>query len=375
MTASGQDDGLGGEQPFLSHIAELRDRILRMGIAVMLVFFVLFPFSNDLYTLVAGPIIAQLPAGSQMIATQIASPFMTPLKLAMIGAVFLAMPYLLYQAWAFVAPGLYAHEKRLAVPLLVSSILLFYVGMLFAYVIVFPLVFGFFAATTPEGVAQMPDIAAYLDFVLAMFFAFGIAFEVPVATFLLVVIGVTTPEALAEKRPYVIVGVFIIGMLLTPPDVFSQTLLALPMWALFEAGVWFSRLYLRQRAAAEGPDPDDEDGPPPRYTPAPPPGTPSGGSFEVGGEIRAGDPDEPGRFRPLTDAELEAELDAIEAAEVPPPAPARPDPIAELLRQANGLRGEGNPTAARHLLYRVLEEGNADQRRVARNILTDMDAD
>jgi sec-independent protein translocase protein TatC len=196
---------------------------------------VLFPFANDIYTFVAEPIRAQLPEGSQMIATQVASPFLTPFKLALVAAVFVAMPYLLYQVWGFVAPGLYTHEKRLAVPLLASSIVLFYLGMTFAYFVVFPLVFGFFTSVTPDGVAQMPDIAFYLEFVLKLFFAFGIAFEIPIATILLVAIGATTPEALAQKRPYVIVGVFVAGMLLTPPDVVSQTLLAIPMWLLFEA--------------------------------------------------------------------------------------------------------------------------------------------
>jgi len=224
----------GAEQPFISHLVELRDRILRMVVAIFLVFLVLFPFANDIYVYVAAPLMAQLPEGTSMIATQVASPFLTPFKLALVAAVFLSMPYLLYQLWAFVAPGLYRHEKRLAVPLLVSSILLFYLGMAFAYYVVFPLVFAFLTGTAPEGVAVMTDISAYLDFVLTLFFAFGIAFEIPIATILLVSAGITTPEDLASKRPYVIVGVFVVGMFLTPPDVISQTLLALPMWLLFE---------------------------------------------------------------------------------------------------------------------------------------------
>ena len=234
------------EQPFISHLLELRDRLLRMLLAVLVIFVVLFPFANDIYTWVASPLMAHLPAGTSMIATEVASPFLTPFKLSLVAAIFLAMPFILYQFWAFVAPGLYQHEKRLAMPLLVSSVVLFYVGMLFAYFVVFPLVFGFLTGTAPEGVAVMTDIARYLDFVLTLFFAFGLAFEVPIATILLVATGVTTPESLAGKRPYIIVGAFAIGMLLTPPDVISQTLLALPMWVLFELGVIFSRMVLPQ---------------------------------------------------------------------------------------------------------------------------------
>jgi sec-independent protein translocase protein TatC len=378
------DDGLGGEQPFLSHLVELRDRLLRMIVAILLVFLVLFPFANEIYTFVAEPIIAKLPEGSQMIATQVASPFLTPFKLALVVAVFVAMPYILYQFWAFVAPGLYTHEKRLALPLLASSIVLFYLGMVFAYFVVFPLVFGFFTAVTPDGVAQMPDIAFYLEFVLKLFFAFGVAFEIPIATILLVAIGATTPENLAKKRPYVIVGVFIAGMLLTPPDVVSQTLLALPMWLLFEAGILFSRFFQRGRGtasdgAADAPDPASPRPPtPPQPAPsgAPAAGGNSGNDVVIGRDIDGGDIDEPGRFRPMTDEEMEAELDAIEAQELAEAERSvAADPVAELLRQANVLRGEGNPTGARHLLYRVLEDGDSDQRRVARNILADLDKD
>ncbi|HFQ13884.1 MAG TPA: twin-arginine translocase subunit TatC [Gammaproteobacteria bacterium] len=253
------------EQPFLSHLFELRDRLLRVVLAVMLIFGGLFSFANDLYHLLATPLLQKLPEGSSMIATEVASPFLTPFKLALVVSIFLAMPYILYQAWAFIAPGLYRHEKRLAFPLLLSSIVLFYVGMAFAYYVVFPLVFGFLTATAPEGVAVMTDISKYLDFVLKLFFAFGVAFEVPIATILLVLAGVTTPEDLAAKRSYIIVAAFVVGMLLTPPDVISQTLLALPMWMLFEAGLFFSRLLLRRRAeerdaeeAGPEPDPDAE---------------------------------------------------------------------------------------------------------------------
>jgi len=384
------DDGLGGEQPFLSHLVELRDRLLRMVIAILLVFLVLFPFANEIYTFMAEPIRAQLPEGSQMIATQVASPFLTPFKLALVVALFVAMPYVLYQFWAFVAPGLYTHEKRLAVPLLASSIVLFYLGMAFAYFVVFPLVFGFFTAVTPDGVAQMPDIAFYLEFVLKLFFAFGVAFEIPIATILLVAVGATTPEALGRKRPYVIVGVFIAGMLLTPPDVVSQTLLAIPMWLLYELGIFFSRFFQRRQGPAVV-----DDGEPPgggsaagadRSPRTPTPSAPSGveansavdarGGSVVGRDIDGGDIDEPGRFRPMSEAEMEAELDAIEAEELAEKRRAvAADPMEALIRQANLLRGEGDPAGARHLLYRVLEDGDAGQRRVARNILADLDRD
>jgi sec-independent protein translocase protein TatC len=386
------DDGLGGEQPFMSHLVELRDRLLRMVIAIVVVFVVLFPFANEIYTFIAEPIRAQLPEGSQMIATQVASPFLTPFKLALVAAVFVAMPYLLYQFWAFVAPGLYTHEKRLALPLVSSSIVLFYLGMAFAYFVVFPLVFRFFTAVTPEGVAQMPDIAFYLEFVLKLFFAFGIAFEIPIATILLVAVGATTPKALAQKRPYVIVGVFVAGMLLTPPDVISQTLLAIPMWLLFEAGIFFSRWFQKPAPSQEGPAAEavaaTNPGPAPGGGPVPQPRTGGGPEVEVGREIDGGNMDEPGRYRPMTEAEMEAELDAIEAEEADDAddaedlatrAPAAPDPsqarVEELIRSANARRADGDTASARTLLYLVLEEGDADQRRVARNILADLDRD
>lgn len=238
------------EQPFVSHLVELRDRLLRAVAVIILIFLGLFSFANDLYSLLAKPLLVHLPKGSTMIATEVASPFLTPFKLAMVISIFIAIPYLLYQAWAFIAPGLYKHEKRLAFPLLVSSIVLFYAGMAFAYFVVFPLAFGFLTANPPEGVSIMTDITKYLDFVLKMFFAFGFAFEVPIATILLVWTGLTTPDSLAEKRPYIIVFAFVIGMLLTPPDVISQTLLAIPIWMLFEAGVFFSRIMLKRKQEA-----------------------------------------------------------------------------------------------------------------------------
>lgn len=238
------------EQPFVAHLIELRDRLLRIIVAVMAVFLVLSPFSNYVYTIVAGPLLADLPETSSMIAIDVASPFLTPFKLTLYVAILITIPWSLYQIWAFVAPGLYRHERRLVIPLLVSSTGLFYAGMAFAYFAVFPLLFKFLIGFTPEGVAVMTDISRYLDFVVTIFFAFGVAFEVPVATVLLVLVGATTPDALTAKRPYIIVGAFVVGMLLTPPDVISQTLLAVPVWLLFEAGVICSRMMLKRREEA-----------------------------------------------------------------------------------------------------------------------------
>jgi sec-independent protein translocase protein TatC len=239
------------EQPFLDHLIELRSRILRSLLVVLVLFFPIYYFANDIYQFVAAPLLAHLPENSGMIATEVASPFLTPFKLAIVTSVFAAMPFILHQAWAFVAPGLYLHEKRFAMPLLVSSILLFYAGMAFAYFLVFPLVFQFFAAVTPTGVTMMTDINRYLDFVLKMFFAFGFAFEIPIATLLLVWTGLASPQSLAKKRPYVIVGCFVVGMLLTPPDVISQLLLAVPAWLLFEVGIFLARFVQRRAADAE----------------------------------------------------------------------------------------------------------------------------
>lgn len=239
------------EMSLFEHLDELRTRLIRAISAVLLVFLALVYFANPIYQFVSEPLRRFLPEGSTMIATQVASPFLAPFKLTLVVAALLAMPYVLFQAWAFVSPGMYRHEKRFAVPLLVSSIALFYSGVAFAYFVVCPLVFAFFTGTSPEGVTVMTDINSYLDFVLTMFFAFGFAFEVPVATVLLVWAGITTPEALAAKRRFIVVGCFVIGMFLTPPDVFSQTLLAVPMWMLFEAGVFASRLLLANRAAHE----------------------------------------------------------------------------------------------------------------------------
>lgn len=237
------DDHPGGEpQPLISHLIELRARILRAAAAVVIIFVPLAYFANDLFTLVAQPLLEQLPEGTGMIATEVATPFLTPFKLSLVTAVFIAMPVLLWQLWAFIAPGLYQQERRFVMPLMAMSSVLFYAGVLFAYFAVMPLIFGFFTAVTPQGVSMMTDIARYLDFVLTLFFAFGLAFEIPVATVLAVWAGLTTPAALASARPYVLVGAFAVGMLLTPPDVFSQSLLAIPTYLLFEVGIVLSRI-------------------------------------------------------------------------------------------------------------------------------------
>jgi len=244
------------QMPLVEHLLELRNRLLKMVLAVVICFAAIYPFANELYLWLSEPIRSLLPIGQMMIATDITSPFFAPLKLALFLSVFVAIPVILYQLWSFIAPGLYAHEKRLAFPLLFTSVLLFYLGAAFAYYVVFPLVFGFFTAIGPEGIVELPDISSYLNFVLKMFFAFGIAFEIPIATILLILSGVTTPADLAAKRPYVVVGCFVIGMMLTPPDIISQTLLAVPMWILFELGILFGRLAKREVA-----DPDADESP------------------------------------------------------------------------------------------------------------------
>lgn len=268
----------GDQQPFVSHLIELRDRLLRVVLAVIVIFLGLTPFANWLFSRLAGPLTAHLPEGSSMVAIDVASPFFTPFKLAMVLSIFIAMPFILYQAWAFIAPGLYQHERKRTMPLLISSTLLFYVGAAFAYFAVFPLVFGFLTQTAPEGVEVMTDISRYLDFVLTMFFAFGIAFEVPVAVVLLMWTGVVSPQSLKSKRAYIIVAAFVIGMLLTPPDIISQTLLALPMWLLFEIGVFMGERFAPKKA-------EDSNG---------------SGHEE---------------YEPMSDADMDKELDRIEAEE------------------------------------------------------------
>jgi len=272
------------DQPFISHLVELRDRLLRIVLVVAVIFLALMPFANILFTELSGPLTSQLPEGNSMIAIEVASPFLIPFKLALVLALFIAMPVVLYQIWAFVAPGLYRHERRLVMPLLVSSTLLFYAGAAFAYFVVFPLVFKFLTATAPEGVSVMTDISRYLDFVLTMFFAFGAAFEVPVVTVLLVWTGLVTQDGLRQKRPYVIVGAFVFGMLLTPPDVISQTLLALPVLLLFELGIVFSGWFVAHRNQDGSGDADSKNG-------------------------------DSGQ---MTEAEMDAELDRIEADEEKP---------------------------------------------------------
>ncbi len=229
------------EQTLTSHLVELRRRLIHALLAILAIFLCLFYFANDLYTILSAPLTALLPEGTTMIATDVTSPFFAPFKLTIVLALFLSMPFILHQCWSFISPGLYRHEQRLAIPLLISSILLFYAGIAFAYFIVFPLLFGFFTSVGPENVAIMTDIGSYLNFVLKLFFAFGIVFEIPIATMLLIWSGITTAKALKSKRPFIIVGCFVVGMMLTPPDMISQSLLAVPMWLLFEAGILMSR--------------------------------------------------------------------------------------------------------------------------------------
>ncbi|MCN4145185.1 MAG: twin-arginine translocase subunit TatC [Thiohalomonas sp.] len=297
----GTEQEMEKEQPFMAHLIELRDRVLRIVVVVIAIFLVLFFFANDLYHLVSEPLLSQLPEGSTMIATGVAAPFLTPFKLSLLASIFIAIPYIFYQFWSFVAPGLYNHEKRLALPLIASSVILFYSGILFSFYIVFPLMFAFFTSTTPEGVAMMTDISQYLDFILKMFFAFGVAFEVPVFTIVLTLTGVTDADKLAKKRPYVIVGSFVIGMLLTPPDIISQTLLAIPVWLLFELGIVFSRIIGKRKAREEAENNDDPD-------------KKSRNSTSSKDSNDTSEPDEP-RYQAMTDAEMEAELDAIEREE------------------------------------------------------------
>jgi len=370
------DKVVDAELPFMSHLLELRDRLLRAVLVVLVVFLVLFPFGNDIYHFIAQPLMNVLPEGTTMIATQVASPFLTPFKLSLVAAVFFAMPYLLYQIWGFVAPGLYQHEKRLAMPLLASSVVLFYVGVAFAYFVVFPLVFKFLTGMAPEGVAVMTDISHYLDFVLTLFFAFGFAFEIPIATILLVWMGMTTPEKLSAKRPYVIVGAFVVGMLLTPPDVISQTLLALPMWVLFEAGIIFSRFFVRKKDDEEHAEDEDDDE-------SAPVATASVATAPVHTQT------EDTEFTPLTDDEMEAELDRLEdeldeeeaswheedAADVTAEAATEEsdDPVERKLHRINELREDMDFDAARKLLYEVLVEGSDEQVVVAKNILSQLD--
>lgn len=269
-----------GMKAFVAHLIELRDRLLRAVIAVIVLMVVLFPWASELFTIFATPVLKSLPEGQSMIATGAISPFFIPIKLAALAAVFIAMPYILYQLWAFIAPGLYQHEKRLALPLVVSSSVLFYIGAGFAYFIVIPAVFHFMAMFAPQGVSFMPDIGSYLDFAITLFFTFGLSFEVPVAVVLLAVLGIVTPDQLAEKRRYAILVAFIIGAIFTPPDILSQFMLAIPVWMLYELGILVARIMTKNKAREE-----DEEEPAPNLTaPAAAAALPAAGSA---GELRA----------------------------------------------------------------------------------------
>jgi len=271
-------DAPDAQESFITHLIELRDRLLRSVIAVVLVFICLFPWANDLYTLLAQPLISKLPQGSQMIATAVVSTFFIPLKVAMMTAFLIVLPFVLYQMWGFIAPGLYQHERKLGLPLLVSSVVLFFTGMAFAYFLVFPVVFGFLAGATPEGVNFAPDIGQYLDFVMTLFIAFGVTFEVPVVVILLVITNMVTIEKLREIRPYVLVGAFVIGAIFTPPDIISQFMLAMPLWILYELGIVIAQ-FMRKIKPAEPVEPKSI------Y---------------------------PSDYRPMTDAEMEAEFDLLD---------------------------------------------------------------
>ena len=250
QTASEAENTEQQEQTIMDHLVELRDRLLHMVLAILVVFIALFAFSEEIFTLAADPLLALMPEGTSMIATGVTSPFLVPFKLVLLLSVLLTIPFLLHQIWSFIAPGLYLHEKRMATPLLISSVILFYCGIAFAYFVIFPILFGFFIGIAPDGVEVMTDIGQYLDFIIAIFLAFGLAFEVPVATFIIIATGLTTADKLANKRPYIIIGAFVFGMLLTPPDVISQSLLAVPIWLLFELGLFMSRIFLKEKVAA-----------------------------------------------------------------------------------------------------------------------------
>jgi sec-independent protein translocase protein TatC len=239
------------ETTFISHLIEMRDRLLRAVIAVVVLFVLLFPWAQELYALLAKPMLAALPQGGQMIATEVTTPFFVPIKVTMMTAFLLAMPWVFYQAWAFIAPGLYQHEKRIGVPLVVASVILFLLGMAFAYFLVFPVVFGFIVGVAPEGVAVMTDIGKYLDFVMTLFMAFGITFEVPVAVVLLVKMGMVSVAKLRDIRPYVVVGAFVVGAIFTPPDVISQFMLAVPMWLLYEMGIIVASMITKPKPETE----------------------------------------------------------------------------------------------------------------------------
>ncbi|MBC6906366.1 twin-arginine translocase subunit TatC [Saccharophagus sp. K07] len=253
MTHNNEPEEQLPAQPFIEHLIELRTRLLKAIVVLIVILCGLLYFSNDIYEFVADPLLKHLPAesNSSLIVTDVTQAFLTPFKLTFFVAVFVSMPFLLYQLWAFIAPALYQNEKSLAIPIFISSVILFYLGVAFAYFVVFPMLFEFFTAIAPQSVTVMPDIASHLSLVIKLFFAFGFAFEIPVATIILIVAGVISPEGLAQKRPYVIVGCFVIGMVLTPPDVFSQAMLAVPMWGLFELGVFFGKFLVKKKSETE----------------------------------------------------------------------------------------------------------------------------
>jgi sec-independent protein translocase protein TatC len=272
---------MDSQETFISHLLELRDRLLRLVVAWLVVFVCLFPWANDLYSILAEPLLSKLPQGGQMIATEVVTPFFVPVKVALMTAFLISLPYILYQVWAFIAPGLYSHEKKFILPLVVASVFLFACGMAFAYFLVFPVVFGFIVGIAPEGVAVMTDIGKYLDFVITLFLAFGLTFEVPIVVVALAMMGMVDVQQFKEARPYVIVGAFVIGAIFTPPDVISQIMLAVPLWLLYELGVFIAAWLLRNKPAPEA------------------------------------EP-EPEPYRPLSEDELDAELDRIESEDAKP---------------------------------------------------------
>ncbi len=321
-----QDAENSEELGFISHLLELRDRLLRIAMVLGVVFIILFPFAQDLYQWLAAPVLAQ---GQGLIAIGPIAPVLIPYKVALLTAFLIALPYVFYQAWSFIAPGLYKHEKRLIIPLLTSSVALFYVGIAFAYYLLLPMIFKIVQVMTPEGVAAIPDVAAYLDFVMMIFIAFGFGFEMPIATILIISTGMTTAEKLGKKRPYIIVGSFILGMLLTPPDVISQLMLAVPMWLLFEIGLFLSRYFVdevkaaaraRERLDKKQETENDDKPEPDAYTTHAMAAATSAShgdlwedddyTYEEDDDVNLDD-----EFVPMTDEEMEAELDRLESEE------------------------------------------------------------
>jgi sec-independent protein translocase protein TatC len=399
-------DSIDKEQPFIAHLMELRDRLLRIVLVVLAILVILLPFANHLFVFIATPLMEKLPG--EMIAIGTIAPFFTPLKLSLLTSLYISVPFILYQFWAFIAPGLYQHERKMVMPLVVSSTLLFYLGTAFAYYVVFPLVFGFIVNTAPEGVEVQTDIADYLNFVLRLFFAFGVAFEIPVATIILLWTGVTTRESLAKGRPYIIVGAFVIGMLLTPPDVISQVLLALPMWVLFEAGLVASRFFIKPKSEDEELAGEEEEGIGESVSAAA--ATASAQASETHGAAVT----YPDDYVEPTDEEMEAALDSLDEDDEDSSANQAEQPVQDnedearayeqryregydeseegyyddededagaviddlvdsKLERVMSLRMQGDEVTARNLLYEVLAEGNEDQKRVAMNILQQMD--